>query len=146
MRRSRTFKCRYCDKEICGSVSNLRRHINAVHMKLKPYKCQFCGLCFTQATSVIKHVKNVHKNVHEINMHKDVHEINVHKNVHERNELVRKERENEGKLHRGGSGSGRLASEMVPPVGLVPPVWELDVKFTSSSNHGYDIEDVYPSD
>ena len=43
----KTWCCEYCGKEVKGSPSNLRDHINGVHLKVKPFKCRFCSSTFT---------------------------------------------------------------------------------------------------
>ena len=53
--------CSYCDKIVHGSSTHLRYHVNAVHLKVWPYKCSFCDRSFA-----VKH-KRKH---HEIKFHK----------------------------------------------------------------------------
>ena len=53
--------CSYCDKIVHGSSTHLRYHVNAVHLKVRPYKCSFCDRSFA-----VKH-KRKH---HEIKFHK----------------------------------------------------------------------------
>ena len=40
-----------------GSPSNLKRHVNVVHKKLKPYVCEICGGCFGTSSNLKRHVR-----------------------------------------------------------------------------------------
>ena len=48
----------------CGKVmshrASLQRHINDVHLKLKPWKCQLCSTTFTRKRNLVNHVKMLH--------------------------------------------------------------------------------------
>ncbi|OMJ83228.1 hypothetical protein SteCoe_15880 [Stentor coeruleus] len=48
--------CMYAD---CGSEYatkfNLKRHVESVHMKLKKFKCQICGVLFSSKQSIKEH-------------------------------------------------------------------------------------------
>ena len=54
----------------CGRTfkrkGDLNRHINTVHMKLKPHKCHICCReAFTQKASLERHIKSVHENIRD---------------------------------------------------------------------------------
>ena len=42
---------------------DMRNHINAVHLKLRPFKCSECELFFTQKCHLTSHNKCVHEHV-----------------------------------------------------------------------------------
>lgn len=44
-----------------SAVIQLRRHVNAVHLKLRPHKCPLCEVCFALKHHVKNHLKSVHK-------------------------------------------------------------------------------------
>ena len=50
-------KCPYCEKYFQG---NLRRHIKGVHLKVKPFKCEYCDSRFSQKSDRVKHVRRIH--------------------------------------------------------------------------------------
>ena len=50
-------RCPHCQKQ-CGT--HLRRHINVVHLKLKPFKCEQCDKRFSERSNLSKHFKVVH--------------------------------------------------------------------------------------
>ena len=57
---SREFGCQYCEKVVVGNIWNLRRHVNAVHLNIRPYKCRYCDVTFNQ---------NSNRKSHEVKHH-----------------------------------------------------------------------------
>ena len=53
-------KCDICDKTFPKNCK-LKRHYEAVHMKLKPFKCEFCQQNFTQKGDMKRHVESIHQ-------------------------------------------------------------------------------------
>ncbi|KAK9502408.1 hypothetical protein O3M35_011190 [Rhynocoris fuscipes] len=56
--RTRRRECDQCGKTFCDSKA-LKKHVKAVHAKLKPYSCQVCGHC-----SATKNMLRVHLRQH----------------------------------------------------------------------------------
>ena len=52
-------ECPHCLKLFNGN-GQLNRHINAVHLKLKPFKCYFCDNSFAANHLRVKHIKRAH--------------------------------------------------------------------------------------
>lgn len=54
--------CDYCEKSF-DQRSNLNKHINVVHFKLRPWKCPDvqCGKDFAQRCVMQNHIRTVHK-------------------------------------------------------------------------------------
>ena len=53
-------KCHLCDKTV-ATTTVLRRHIEAVHEKKRPFACNLCDFTFTQKAHLITHLKGKHK-------------------------------------------------------------------------------------
>ena len=55
----------HCGTE-CEATFELNRdlesHMNTVHLKIKPYKCDVCELCFAIKKTLNNHVNSVHLN------------------------------------------------------------------------------------
>ncbi|KAL5270810.1 hypothetical protein ACHWQZ_G001470 [Mnemiopsis leidyi] len=51
-------RCDLCDKWV--SKSQLLRHKNTVHFKLKPYRCSFCPKAFGTSGHRRKHMSTLH--------------------------------------------------------------------------------------
>ena len=47
-------------------LGNLTQHVNSVHLKLKPYKCEYCDLLFSQKAKLKAHLE-LEKQKHELN-------------------------------------------------------------------------------
>ena len=63
--------CDYCGK-IFSELSNLKRHIKAIHEGIKAHKCEKCGKSFSQAAGLKIHIKGVHEGVkHNYDHHCD---------------------------------------------------------------------------
>jgi len=58
----RSFLCKICAREFFGSSGsqNLKRHFNSVHLKLRPFKCNVCGLYFGLKYNLKVHVGRYH--------------------------------------------------------------------------------------
>ena len=54
-------RCPVCQKIFTGGVLSVSRHINMVHLKLKPYECGLCGLRFSSSGSRTRHEKKACK-------------------------------------------------------------------------------------
>ena len=53
------FNCNECGASFIAK-NHLKRHINAVHLKLKPHECDQCKISFAQKYDMQKHVDLVH--------------------------------------------------------------------------------------
>ena len=53
------FNCNNCAASFILK-SKLQRHINAVHLNLKPYECDHCQMSFAQKSDIQKHINAVH--------------------------------------------------------------------------------------
>jgi len=60
--------CNYCGHHFAGNQT-LRQHINDVHLKLKPYKCEKCKKCFSQGHNLKFHMNSVHLKVKPYKCH-----------------------------------------------------------------------------
>jgi len=54
------FKCNQCENSF-SSESNLKKHVLAVHDKLKPFKCSLCSFKCSQKYHLNKHILAVHE-------------------------------------------------------------------------------------
>ena len=54
--------CRFCGKIFTRHCrkTDLKRHEDAVHLKLKPYKCLYCGKAFALASTRSRHIQRHH--------------------------------------------------------------------------------------
>jgi len=55
------YKCDECH-EVFGTVSNLRRHVRGKHLNLTPYPCLSCDMRFAQSSDLKRHVDRKHPN------------------------------------------------------------------------------------
>ena len=53
--------CTKCGK-VYSSTTDLKRHMNSFHLKLKPFKCTKCPAAFTREGSLQYHIKTLHEN------------------------------------------------------------------------------------
>ena len=53
------FKCADCDAKF-SSQKNLQRHIDGVHLKLKPFVCLTCAMKFSENGNLQQHINDVH--------------------------------------------------------------------------------------
>ena len=56
--------CTKCGK-VYSSTTDLKRHMNSFHLKLKPFKCTKCPAAFTWEGSLQYHIKTLHENNYE---------------------------------------------------------------------------------
>lgn len=49
------YGCHLCSSKF-KSPACLKRHVNSVHLKLKPFKCEICGKCFAAMTTLRIHL------------------------------------------------------------------------------------------
>ena len=56
------YKCEHCQKSF-GNLSHLKDHINAIHLKIKPYECDQCKKSFAQNSQLVTHVKIIHQQI-----------------------------------------------------------------------------------
>ena len=47
--------CMLCDKISSGRIYDMQEHIRS-HLKLKPFKCQLCGLAFNKKSNRTRHI------------------------------------------------------------------------------------------
>jgi len=81
-----------CTVEGCsadfGTKQGMQKHVNAVHLGLKPYQCEICDKTFAEKTQMMSHIQNVHTNVKKIKcqfcpeMFKNERYLNSHMKVH----------------------------------------------------------------
>ena len=62
MKRYPKIMCNECGASFT-SKNALQLHINAIHLKLKPYECDLCKMSFTQRGSLNMHVRVVHQKI-----------------------------------------------------------------------------------
>jgi len=56
--------CPHCDKEFnVKSRRNLNRHIQIVHMKLKPFQCRLCEATFSMKHHLKMHMRTKHLDI-----------------------------------------------------------------------------------
>ena len=53
------FKCEQCEIR-CTSKGELVKHVKVVHLKIKPFKCQYCELRFSSKYGRTEHANSVH--------------------------------------------------------------------------------------
>ena len=85
------YNCKQCDYKTI-SINHLKCHVNAVHLKLRPFKCEKCPSEFSQKSSLRKHFRNYHgENAGKIHQCKECHKVlstpdkvrRHHREVHE---------------------------------------------------------------
>ena len=57
--RKRVFKCKECDREF-GKYNHLKKHIQNIHLKLKPFSCELCDYASSSKDRLISHVTLKH--------------------------------------------------------------------------------------
>mmetsp|Transcript_7955 Transcript_7955/g.21077 ORF Transcript_7955/g.21077 Transcript_7955/m.21077 type:complete len:188 (+) Transcript_7955:95-658(+) len=55
----REYACTFCDASFCRKP-DLKRHVNAVHMGLRPHPCDICGKSFSTSGNMRKHMRKLH--------------------------------------------------------------------------------------
>ena len=55
-----SFECTICSSSL-KTRKNLKKHIEAVHEKKKPYQCIICLCCFSRKEHLAKHTNTVHE-------------------------------------------------------------------------------------
>ena len=63
-RRANHCACRVCGK-IFSNQGNCNRHVETVHLKIKPFECPFCKNRFGQKIQLKGHVKVNHPNIYD---------------------------------------------------------------------------------
>ena len=53
------YNCKQCDYKTIN-INHLNCHVNAVHLKLRPFKCEKCPSEFSQKSSLKSHFRNYH--------------------------------------------------------------------------------------
>ena len=53
-------KCDYCER-IFRSTIELKAHVNN-HLGLRSYECDMCEKSYNNYSTLLKHIKNIHKN------------------------------------------------------------------------------------
>ena len=53
------YSCKYC-KQTCRSQGAIMRHVNEVHLKMKPYSCPHCKHSSSRESDLARHIKAVH--------------------------------------------------------------------------------------
>ena len=56
---AKMFFCKECVYQ-SKNETHVKNHVNAVHLKLKPFKCEKCPSVFSQKSSVKNHFKEYH--------------------------------------------------------------------------------------
>ena len=56
------FNCNDCGASFIGK-NHLKRHIDSLHLKLKPYECDQCNMSFAQKNHLNSHLKEVHQKI-----------------------------------------------------------------------------------
>lgn len=54
-------ECPLCLKEFPGAAA-ADKHMRAVHLNLRPYKCDWCGHCFVEMSNLRYHIRARHNN------------------------------------------------------------------------------------
>ena len=57
---TKRFICNYCDINV-STKNGLKDHINAIHLKIKPYKCGKCEKSYTQKYKLTTHDRKIHQ-------------------------------------------------------------------------------------
>ncbi|CAH8638683.1 unnamed protein product [Dicrocoelium dendriticum] len=57
--KERPYKCEYCEKAFC-LLRTLRVHENSVHLKQRPYACEHCDTSFSEKGSLRRHLRTIH--------------------------------------------------------------------------------------
>ena len=60
--RSKSYKCTQCDYKF-GDKGNLKKHIKAVHDKIKDFDCKLCHAEFGRKSHLDRHIKTVHNKI-----------------------------------------------------------------------------------
>ena len=63
------YSCKYC-KQTYSTHGFIMRHVNEVHLKIKPYSCKYCKHSSARECDLAKHVKFVHLKPNPYECHK----------------------------------------------------------------------------
>ena len=85
----RRFECTVegCNADF-GTKQGMKKHVNAVHLGLKPHQCEMCDKTFAEKTQMMSHIQNVHTNVKKLKcklcpeLFKNERYLNSHMKVH----------------------------------------------------------------
>ena len=58
----RNYVCHECGKS-CRDNHDLKKHVDGVHLKLKPFKCEYCDKSFDMGSNLDRHVLNKHEKI-----------------------------------------------------------------------------------
>ena len=53
------YYCKYC-KQTCSSHGTIMKHVNEVHLKIKPYSCTHCKHSSSRESDLARHINDVH--------------------------------------------------------------------------------------
>ena len=60
---NKSFKCVICNTDFTrkGSLGSVKRHISSVHEEKPQFRCEICGKCLTQKSSLSQHISTNHE-------------------------------------------------------------------------------------
>ncbi|KAK3088345.1 hypothetical protein FSP39_017908 [Pinctada imbricata] len=62
--KEKTFKCEYCN-QLLKTDTTYRKHINKMHLGIRPHLCQICGQTFGEESELKSHIRNLHSSEKE---------------------------------------------------------------------------------
>ena len=54
------YPCQSCEKDF-KTKGELKKHMNRVHLKLRPHECDICNSIFSEKGDLNKHIRSVHE-------------------------------------------------------------------------------------
>ena len=58
--KKKPFKCEICDYS-CYQKSKMKKHVESVHEKNEPFKCEICYYSCAQNSNLKRHISSVHE-------------------------------------------------------------------------------------